>query len=164
MKTKLLLSRTILAAIVQCGWLLAVQSATVPEALIAYAPDKAHLAQVGGDQGRIQYRRTSNNNLEGTFYICHAQALAFSPDGKLLAAAGGKNGCPAKVKVWRLGDHQQLCEIVTSGDGTRALALSRDGNLIAAICADGRVELWHVSGSESRWVRTTSAGAKSVRF
>ena len=109
-------------------------------------------------------RRASDGALEATLYICHAQALAFSPNGNLLAAAGGQNGSPAKIKVWRLSDHQQLCEIIASGAGALFLALSLDGSLIAAAGCDGQVEVWRTATGERHRVRAMSAGVKSLRF
>jgi hypothetical protein len=41
---------------------------------------------------------------------------------KLLAAAGGRNGSRAKIKMWRIADHHELCQIITAGEGFNALA------------------------------------------
>lgn len=85
----------------------AAQSTLSAKALAVVSPDEMNVAVVA-DEGRIHYRSTCDDVLEHTFYICHGQALAFSEDGKLLAAAGARNGSQGKIKVWRLSDHKQL--------------------------------------------------------
>src|SRR5262249_5184941 len=87
-----------------------------------------------------------------------------SPDGKRLAAAGGRNGSRAKIKVWRVGDHEQLCEIITGGDGAIALALSSDGHLGGGAGADGRGGGWGGSEGQTQRSPTLSGALVSVRF
>ena len=133
------------------------------ESLVVCSPDATHLA-TAAEQGRIQYRRAGDYTVEGVFYICHPRAISFSKDGKLLAAAGGRNGSPARIKVWRLGDHQQLCDIISPGEGVNVLTLSSDCHIIAGVSTDGRVEVWRVSDGQAQWSRTLSIPAKSIQF
>lgn len=44
-----------------------------------------------------------------TFYMCKPEAVALSPDGRLLAAAGNSGGSPSKLKVWNVKDGSLLC-------------------------------------------------------
>jgi WD40 repeat protein len=163
MKNKPIFCRTLFVIILQCGLLGVAQSATLPKTLVAFSPDSTRVAVIEG-QGRLQVRQASDGALEATFYICHAQALAFCQNGNLLAAAGGQNGSRAKIKVWRLSDHQQLCEIIASGAGALLLALSRDGSLIAAVGSYGQVEIWRTATGERQCVRAMPAEVKSLRF
>jgi WD40 repeat protein len=133
------------------------------ESLVVWAPNQTHFASAA-EQGRIDYHTGINNRGQGTYYLCHPRALSFSEDGSLLAAAGARNGGPAKIKVWRLADHSQLCEIVTAGEGFAAIALSPDGHLIAVANADGRVEVWRVLDGQTQWSRSLSMLAKSIQF
>ena len=153
----------------QSGMLLACLSLAFAQSLHASAflgtcsPNGSHFVAVA-DQGRIDYRNTSDNSLQATFYICHPIAISFSPDGKLLAAAGIRNGSPAKVKVWRVHDHQLLCEIMTGGEAFKVISLSSDGVAIAGVTAEGRIEVWRVSDGRSLWFRNISSPVESIQF
>jgi WD40 repeat protein len=70
------------------------------------------------------------------------QAVAFSPDGRTLAAAGGNFGLSSFVSVY---------DTYTGRRGTRfggfsrevnSVAFSPDGRLLAAAVGDGTVVLW----------------------
>jgi WD40 repeat protein len=130
---------------------------------VACSPNGTHFAATI-EPGRIIYRNAGDNTVRATFYICHPMAVSFSEDGRLLAAAGGRNGSPAKVKVWRVQDHQLLCEITTRGEGFKVLALSSDGQLIAGASAEGRVEVWRVSDGQALWSRIVSNPMQSMLF
>ena len=80
------------------------------ECMVVCSPDGTHWATAAG-QGRIQNCLAGDYTVQGTFHICHPQPRSFSDNGKLLAAAGSRNGNQAKIKVWRLADHRQLCDL-----------------------------------------------------
>jgi hypothetical protein len=113
--------------------------------------------------GRILCRRTSSNTVEQTFYICHAKALAFSEDGGLLAAAGGPNGSPAKLKVWRTSDRRQLCEIMLSDNGASLIAISSDERFVVH-ANQGHVVARRISDGQPQWSRSFPSAARSLRF
>ena len=74
-----------------------------------------------------------------------ATTVAFSPDGKMLAAVGdpGTGGSGA-VQLWDVGDRQQLGYPVTGSDaanGVGPVAFSPDGRILAIGMGD-TVELW----------------------
>src|SRR5262245_55267969 len=117
-------------ALVASGWLTTAHPLNAAQSLRVCSPDGTCLA-TAAEHGRIQYYTCAGDSVQSTFYICHPRAIAFSEDGTLLAAVGGTNGNPAKIKIWRLADRQQLCEIVTNGQEIRALAVSEDGHLVA---------------------------------
>lgn len=135
---------------------------TAPSTAIC-SPDGMHTASVG-DPGRIVYCQASDNSVKGTYYACHVQALAFSPDGKLLGAFSGRNGNPGKIKVWSLTDSRQLCEITTSTECIHELAISNNGGLVVAASPDGHLEAWHISSGSLQWSRTMPSPAESLQF
>lgn len=82
-----------------------------------------------------------------------AQAIAFSPDGKLLASSGWME---LGVRVWETNSGRQLALLsrhaASSGailSGVTALSFSADGMLVAAGFGDNGVAIWEVdSGDE----------------
>ncbi len=84
-------------------------------------------------------------------------ALAFSPDGLLLATAGYR-----EIKLWRR--HQDVPREVMDfkmKSGLVALAASADGQWVAAGGADGSVRLWDMARNRSG--RSFSAGKAAVK-
>jgi WD40 repeat protein len=163
MKTTSSVARVSTVTLLACIWVGTTNRLETAELLLVRSPDQGHLATVA-EQGRIHYRNASDNTIQHTFYICHPRAISFSTDGKLLAAAGGRSGGRAKIKVWRVGDHQQLCEIFTAGEGINLLALSSDSRFVGATGVDGHLEMWRVSDGQTQWSRALSSAAKSIRF
>ena len=133
------------------------------ESLVVCSPNGMHFA-TAAEHGRIDCCNASDGAAQGTFYICHPTAISFSEDCKRLAAAGGRNGSPAKIKVWRVSDHQQLSEIITGGDGYKVIALSLNGRLVGGACADGRVEVWRMSDGQLQWSRQMPGAVEAIRF
>ncbi len=68
-------------------------------------------------------------------------ALAISPDGRLLASGG--NG--RKVRLWDLPAGQQVGILVGHADEVHALSFAPDGRTLASGSRDGSVKLWSVS-------------------
>jgi WD40 repeat protein len=73
--------------------------------------------------------------------------LAFSPDGKLLAAASADRS----VGLWRVSDGS-LLQTLWGRSGYSSVAFSPDGQMLAAASFGEDVELWQVS--EGRLLRT----------
>lgn len=73
-------------------------------------------------------------------------ALAFSPDGKLLASGG----TDALVKLWNWHKPRALASLQGHQGSVTALAFSPDGKVLASGGADGTVRLWDVAGRRLR--------------
>lgn len=127
------------------------------------APDGRHTASVNS-QGHIVYREEGNDFAKNIFYACHVQALAFSGDSQLLAAGGGRDGSPRTIKVWRLKDAKQLCEITTHQETIEAVALSNDGLRVVAVSLNGCLKSWRVTDGSIQWTRTFSSPIESIQF
>jgi hypothetical protein len=78
------------------------------------------------------------------------RAVAFSPDGKRLAVAGGPSGRFGEIKVWDVeGSTPKLvAEIRGHTDTILAIAFSPDGATLASGSYDKLVKLWSIAGGK----------------
>jgi WD40 repeat protein len=131
---------------------------------IAFSPDSKLLAIADNtleEGSTVQLWNVTTGKPSGTplpvatgFSGDDVYSVAFSPDGKLLAA-GGKDG----AELWNPGTGKPVGGPLTAGTdlGVDAVAFSPDGRLLAtagnAILNGGMVQLWKVAGD-----RVVSAG------
>ncbi len=92
--------------------------------------------------------------------LCHAQtlevhtvlqapastlwAVAFSPDGQYLAAAGGGGNQPAPIALWEVRTLLRRAEFPSFSPHVYALAFSPDGRTLASAGVDRVIRLWTV--------------------
>jgi WD40 repeat protein len=101
----------------------------------------------GTDQGRIVFGKTSPNSAARTFYLCEPQAVALSPDGRFLAAAGRIAGSPPLIKVWDTKRGTVLSTLPAQVTGRSLLKFSPDGEYLAST-SQGGLEVWKVLTGE----------------
>jgi len=114
--------------------------------------------------GRIKYCGTEDGVTLRTFYICQPEAVALSPDGRWLAAAGNFKGCPSKLKVWNVKDGSLLCSLETDVDSLSLLRFSPDGMFLASITGGSRIDLWLLPDGERQWSETFPKNISHLAF
>lgn len=129
--------------------------------LIAYGTFADTLIRVI-DVSTMQEKRTLSGHTKPV------TALAFSPNGQLLASTGTVNlppGIDGTVRLWNVETGTQINSVETAPAGMSQLAFSPDGNLLAGACGGGttlRVSLW--DGSTLNPVRDIPGVFRMVAF
>ncbi|HKR59134.1 MAG TPA: WD40 repeat domain-containing protein [Pyrinomonadaceae bacterium] len=87
--------------------------------------------------------------------------IAFSPDAKLMATAGGER----TIKLWDVATATELRSLVGHHDAVFAVAFSPNGKMIASGSYDGTVKMWDVAtGDELRSLDAHAMGVYAVAF
>lgn len=93
------------------------------------------------------------------------RALAFSRDGKFLAAAGGLPARGGEAKIWDVDSRQEVRTIRGHTDCIYATAFSPDGKLLATSSYDKLIKLWDVStGKEVRTLKDHIDAVYAIAF
>jgi WD40 repeat protein/class 3 adenylate cyclase len=101
--------------------------------------------------------------------------VAFSPDGRLLAAAVDPNGAErfgaqlqqGEVQFWSVDSRRRMGEVIRPGAGTVfSIAFNREGTLLATGSFRGQLDLWDVATRARRGkpMRIIDDGVLSVAF
>jgi WD40 repeat protein len=94
----------------------------------------------------------------------YIQALAFSPNGKILAVAHGAGGCGGSidntVRLWSVSTGQEYQTLEGHQAAVNGLAFSPDGKLLVSASTDGIIRVWDLAtGTLSK---SFHAGGKSL--
>ncbi|MGV3660840.1 MAG: c-type cytochrome domain-containing protein [Prosthecobacter sp.] len=92
-------------------------------------------------------------------------AVAFSPDGATVYAAGGEAGIVGVVKSWKTADGTALQSFEGHLDAAYALAVSPDGKMIATGAYDQKIRLWDtMTGKELALLKGHNGAVNGLSF
>lgn len=91
-------------------------------------------------------------------------SVAFSPDGRLLAAAGGVPGQFGEIRLWDVRSRRLVRTLRGHEDAIYGVAFSPDGRTLAAGSYDRLVSLWSVQGGAPRMLKDHIDAVYSVVF
>src|ERR1700676_5087445 len=91
---------------------------------LAWAPDGATIALGGYKETRIVDAHTKKTIATLTGSAEAVRAVAFSHDGKLLAAAGGLPARKGEIKIWNVATKEPVATIAGHADCIYAVAFS----------------------------------------
>jgi uncharacterized protein with WD repeat len=121
---------------------------------LAYRPDGKLLALGTYKEVRLIDPATKATVATLTGHAEAIRALAFSQDGKLLAAAGGLPARSGEVKVWDVESRKEVRTIKGHSDCIYAVAFSPDGKILVTSSYDKLIKLWSVdTGQEIRTLK-----------
>jgi WD40 repeat protein/mono/diheme cytochrome c family protein len=94
-----------------------------------------------------------------------ANAVAFSPEGDTVYAAGGEAGIVGIVQSWKTSDGTPLRSFTGHTDAVYALAVSPDGKLIATGAYDQKIRLWDTAtGKEVALLKGHNGAVNGLSF
>jgi WD40 repeat protein len=109
---------------------------------LVFGPDGRLIATAGGIDATVRIWDGQTGEPAGTLkQPAYANALAFSPDSRLIAVALG-NGT---VALWDLASRQPAGTVATGGPTLYSVGFSSDGGVMATGNSDGVVSLWNLS-------------------
>ncbi len=139
---------------------------------LAYSPDGFLLAVSGYRE--VLLHRADGSGLEGRLVGLsdRIQSLAFTPDGKTLAAGGGTPARFGELQFWDVASRKLKRSVTVCQDTLFGVSLSPDGSRVAFGCSDSTVRIHEVSSGEEllktnhheNWVLGTRFGMDGKRI
>ena len=132
---------------------------------VAFSPGRCDLVPGGDDRTTKLWRVWDGALLTRVQVGSRVRAVAFSPNGQLLATGSG-----GSAQVWRVSDGTLVRTFAPAFGGiVPSVAFSPDGTRLAAGSLDGTLRVWLVSSGALKLTRTlrpadTNSSVTSVAF
>ncbi|MFO0811498.1 MAG: protein kinase [Gemmataceae bacterium] len=97
------------------------------------------------------------------------RAMAFSPDGRLLATGGGVSDRPGRIILWEMATGNELRSWIGHAGPILDMAFSADGRRLATVgdrdSQSGEIKVWDPATAREIWSQAGSAGpVRAVAF
>jgi WD40 repeat protein len=116
-----------------------------------FSPDGRNLAVEDRDvvclyevsTGKVLHKLTLLSRADDSGWVEPSAGLAFSPDGKVLAAAPPRDG--SVIRLWDVGTGKELGPTAAHDRPVSSVAVFPDGKTVASASSDGTVRLWEAT-------------------
>ena len=112
---------------------------------LAYSGDGKLLALAGYREVRLMDAATKQQVAVLGGQASGVRAVAFSRDGRLLAAAGGLPARSGEVRIWDVAERTLLHTLHGHSDCIYGVAFSPDGKTVATASYDKLIKLWDIA-------------------
>jgi WD40 repeat protein len=128
--------------------LVLVVSSAPPVTALEFSPDGMQF--VVGSQAGVEIVASEGLTVAGRLptKLDHVHDMAFSPDGKLLALAGGAPAERGAIELWDWSAGTLRRSLAAGTDVVYSVAWSPNGQQLSAACADRKVRVFAVGGDE----------------
>jgi WD40 repeat protein len=116
-----------------------------PVSSVRFSPQGSLLAVGGYREVRIIDPGSGKILATLSGHADYVRSIAFSPDGTMIASAGGAPQIAGEIKIWDVQSHHLLRTMQGHTDCIYSVAWSPDGKLIASGSYDRAVKLWDAS-------------------
>lgn len=119
------------------------EASRLPVDDVEFSPDSRLLA-TGGEDGEVKLWNARDRKTGPVAVLEHEQrvrSVAFSPDGRTLAAAVSSDGPPSTVKLWDVADHT-VRRTMEHHAAVMGAAFADRGRSVFTASTDGKIQRW----------------------
>jgi WD40 repeat protein len=132
---------------------------------LAFAKDNSLIAVGGYTEVELLSARDGKSVGKLTGHSNQIRSLAFSPNNKLLAAAGGNPSQFGEVKIWDVAQRRELHTIRGHRDNIFSVAFNPNGKMLATCSYDKLIKLWDfAAGTEWKTLKDHTDAVFAVAF
>ena len=141
------------------------KDAVAPVSAVAFHPAGSLIALGRYQLVELRDAKTGKPVAPISGFTNQVRALAFSNDGKVLAAAGGNPSQFGEIQIRDVASRNELHSIRGHRDNIFAVAFSPDGKLLATCSYDKLIKLWDVAtGSEVKTLKDHTDAVFAIAF